>query len=154
VLASGSEENLPPEAASVGGEETPSAQQDAPTGGKKSISPKPWLLPSGSSALVTIRIPKLLRARKLPIRKSTCKVVDLGLGGAGPGLLEPASDPMPTAASSPPVVPPVDAGAAAGRVHNIARNFAVYPIFRFYRRGPIFFLPVEIDFLNICFTKK
>ena len=25
------------------------------------------------------------------------------------------------------------------RVHNIARNFAVYPIFRFYWRGPIFF---------------
>jgi len=67
------------------------------------------------------------------------KVVDLGLGGAGPGLLEPASDPMPTAASSPPVVPPVDAGAAAGRVHNIARNFAVYPIFRFYWRVRYFF---------------
>ena len=44
--------------------------------------------------------------------------------------------------------------APAARVHNIARNFTVYPIFRFYRRGPIFFLPAEIDFLNICFTKK
>ena len=40
------------------------------------------------------------------------KAADLGLGAAGPGVSEPASDPMPTAASSPPVVPSVDAGAA------------------------------------------
>ena len=37
----------------------------------------------------------------------------MGLGAAGPGVSEPATDPLPTVVSSPPVVPSVDAGAAA-----------------------------------------
>jgi hypothetical protein len=71
VPASGSEENPPPELASAGGEETPSAQQDTPAGEERSVSPQQGLLPSASSALVTITVPKLLRARKHLIRKST-----------------------------------------------------------------------------------
>ena len=37
-------------------------------------------------------------------------------------------------------------GAAVGRVHNITRNFAVYPIFRFYWWGPIFFYRPKLIF--------
>ena len=43
----------------------------------------------------------------------TCSnAADLGLEGAGLGVLEPTTKPMPTAVSSPPVMLPVDAGAA------------------------------------------
>ena len=42
----------------------------------------------------------------------------------------------------------------AGRVRNIGRNFAIYPIYRVYRWGPIFFLSAEIDLMNIFYTKK
>jgi len=112
MSVSGFEGTPPPEPAFAGGEETPSSQQDTPASGERNASPQQGLLPSASSALVTMPVPKLLKARKLPIRKSTCKAADLGLGAAGPGVSEPASDPMPTAAASPPVVPSVDAGAA------------------------------------------
>ena len=40
------------------------------------------------------------------------------------------------------------------RVRNIGRNFAIYPIYRVYRWGPIFFLSAEIDLMNIFYTKK
>ena len=40
------------------------------------------------------------------------------------------------------------------RVRNIGRNFAIYPIYRIYRWGPIFFLSAEIDLMNIFYTKK
>jgi len=69
--ASGSEEKTPPEPAAVHGKEALSAQQDIPTGGEESVSPRQVLLPSASSALVIMPVPKLFRARKLPINKST-----------------------------------------------------------------------------------
>ena len=42
----------------------------------------------------------------------------------------------------------------SSRVKNIGRNFAIYPIYRFYRWGPILFLPAEIDFMNIFILKS
>ena len=46
------------------------------------------------------------------------------------------------------------AGNVIDRVRNIGRNKPIYPIYRFYRWGPILFLPAEIDFMNIFYTKK
>ena len=81
-------------------------------------------------------------------------------GGARPGIrlraTEPAPDRVRAQGRRVHQASPRDGGheKCRRRVRNIGRNFAIYPIYRVYRWGPIFFLSAEIDFMNIFYTKK